>query len=96
LQELVLGLNTPVHQQCWSSTPLENVRIQNYSFTFSKKRKKGKKGKNDQVIDMSQFQNLGEELDEASGKKPGKKGGKDGEEKEKEKLGNLHFSLGKH
>ena len=56
---------------------------------FSKKRKKGK-GKNkgnEQVIDMSQFQNIGDE--EEKEKEPKE------EEKEKEKLGSLHFSLGK-
>ena len=56
---------------------------------FSKKRKKGK-GKNkgnEQVIDMSQFQNIGDE--EEKEKETGDK-----EEKEKEKLGTLHFSLG--
>jgi len=54
---------------------------------FCKKRKKGK-GKNkgnEQVIDMSQFQNIGDE--EEKEKEPKE------EEKEKEKLGSLHFSL---
>ncbi|CAG5098639.1 Oidioi.mRNA.OKI2018_I69.XSR.g15847.t1.cds [Oikopleura dioica] len=52
-----------------------------------KKRKKSKKGnQKEQVIDMSQFKNLGEELDEVSKKE-------DTEEKEKEKLGTLRFSL---
>ena len=56
---------------------------------FSKKRKKGK-GKNkgnEQVIDMSQFQNIGDEVETEKETKE--------EEKEKEKLGTLHFSLGK-
>jgi len=57
------------------------------------KKRKGKKkgGKNEQVIDMSQFQNLGEEIDEAANTAKG--GKKKDEEKEKEKLGTLHFSL---
>lgn len=56
------------------------------------KKRKGKKkgGKNEQVIDMSQFQNLGDEIDEAA---TVAKTGKKGEDKEKEKLGTLHFSL---
>ena len=41
---------------------------------------------------MSQFQNLGEEIDEAANTAKG--GKKKEEEKEKEKLGTLHFSLG--
>lgn len=52
-----------------------------------KKRKKGK-GKNkgnEQVIDMSQFQNIGDEVETEKETKE--------EEKEKEKLGTLHFSL---
>lgn len=40
---------------------------------------------------MSQFQNLGDEIDEAA---TVAKTGKKGEDKEKEKLGTLHFSLG--
>lgn len=55
---------------------------------FSKKRKKGK-GKNkgnEQVIDMSQFQNIGDDVETEKETKE--------EEKEKEKLGTLHFSLG--
>ncbi|CBY24213.1 unnamed protein product [Oikopleura dioica] len=52
-----------------------------------KKRKKTKKGnQKEQVIDMSQFKNLGEELDEVSKKE-------DTDEKKKEKLGTLRFSL---
>jgi len=52
-----------------------------------KKRKKSKKGnQKEQVIDMSQFKNLGEELDEVSKKE-------DTDEKKKEKLGTLRFSL---
>lgn len=52
-----------------------------------KKRKKGK-GKNkgnEQVIDMSQFQNIGDDVETEKETKE--------EEKEKEKLGTLHFSL---
>jgi len=40
---------------------------------------------------MSQFQNLGDEIDEAA---TTAKNGKKEDEKEKEKLGTLHFSLG--
>ena len=65
-----------------------------FNFDFSKKRKGKKKGgKNEQVIDMSQFQNLGDEIDEAAANAKDSK--KDEKEKEKEKLGSLHFSLGK-
>ena len=42
---------------------------------------------------MSQFQNLGEEIDEAAANAKSTK--KDEKDKEKEKLGSLHFSLGK-
>ena len=42
---------------------------------------------------MSQFQNLGDEIDEAAANAKDSK--KDEKEKEKEKLGSLHFSLGK-
>ena len=41
---------------------------------------------------MSQFQNLGDEIDEAASTVA--KNGKKETEKEKEKLGTLHFSLG--
>ena len=41
------------------------------------------------MIDMSQFQNIGDEVEN-------EKEAKEEEEKEKEKLGTLHFSLGKY